>query len=192
MDKNNMTMADIRGIVISLTYAELDALTAISNSEWNGVYLGSQFYVTDKDWLLQTCRNNECKPLSGVMKFMNGELPPAWLTPEVILIDTGVITTSIVSTPVSITVPTDYYYNGLKQLSITTDDVITAPSLLDNGTAPIVVMDGDYSTGTYLFVNWAAGPLASAISYPLSLTCGTWAGTSPSIQAIIEFKKSYL
>lgn len=189
-------MADIRGIVISLTYAELDTLTAISNSEWNGVYLGSQFYVTDKDWLLQTCRDNECKPLSGVMKFMNGELPPAWLTPETLLIDTGTISTDINpddGTPLTITVPNGYIATKMYIAVLVQSDVLSGISLKDSEPAEVISHLDDLLVGDYILLGLETIKNRKIAIFDGNHVLSAYGnGSTNTCQAIIEFKKSYL
>ena len=73
-------------IVTDLLASELDSL--ISNS---GLVRGLQYNVTDKNWKLIATKVNECKPINGKLKIVNGETIPIGVVPDIVYIDTGEI-----------------------------------------------------------------------------------------------------
>jgi hypothetical protein len=94
------------GGTTSLTLTALNAL--ISGSY---LVIGQQYYVTDKGWLLFAKAVNKLGSFEG-LKIMNGDTLPAGIEPNVLFIDTGMITDDLsinTGTPLPIIVPSNYY-----------------------------------------------------------------------------------
>jgi len=83
---------------IELTLAELQALQFAdypTNTEANDLAVGQQYYLTDKEWLLYVHTPTVLKPVKGSLHIFNGETLPDGIEPDVLLIDTGVVTEDI-------------------------------------------------------------------------------------------------
>lgn len=178
-------------IIRSLTLAQVQAAIDAGSTSWNNNYVGTQIYVTDKFWTLQCYLNRECKPLSGVLKINNGDTLPAWLTPETLLIDTGVITTNIDGTEgnpgVTITVPTGYILEKCL-LDAYSEDVVGAFSIsLEADEVPIIENAPDFGTSKSYLFRLATNYTASYGNHLMK--CSYVHQNSSHIQALIYFTK---
>jgi len=88
---------------INLTLAELEELITAAD-----LPIGQKYYVTDKDWLLYANTASIVKSVSGSLHIFNGETLPIGVEPDVLLIDTGIVTDDIILNGLAITVPADY------------------------------------------------------------------------------------
>ena len=77
-------------IVTFVTFAQLETL--VNN---NGLYIGLQYNVTDKGWLLLASSENHLLPVSGIITILNSDTLPEYITASFIKIDTGIINTDI-------------------------------------------------------------------------------------------------
>lgn len=165
-------------IITQVTLAQLNALIAGSATTWNNNYWGTQFYVTDKDWLLHAYKNNICKPVSGRLTIMNGNTLPTGIEPDVLLVDTGVIDYDI-SEGYTLTTPSGYLYNSGYMKITNSDGDINSVNFFG-----IQSFDG-LSTGEITVLSY----IEKYYQFLLPLVAY---GITPSItlQVIIEFHKS--
>jgi hypothetical protein len=107
--------------ILPVTLAALELL--IMESE---LVLGSQYFVTDKDWLLYATSAYTLKPVSGSLHIFNGQTLPDGIEPDILLIDTGIVDWDISSTgnPLVIDIINDYEFTDASIDVIATDDSI--------------------------------------------------------------------
>jgi len=87
-----------------------DLVTLIGSS---GLKRGTFYKVTDKDWYLIAVTTSVLKPVSGRLTIMNGDTLPTGIEPDILLVDTGVITTDIQISGIDITnIPYTYTINS--------------------------------------------------------------------------------
>jgi hypothetical protein len=94
-------------IVTEVTKAQLDALVAAT-----GLNEGLQYKVTDKDWLLIATSTNTLKAATGLLVIQN-EVFPTYISSDVLLCETGIITSDISAVPHEILIPIGYLYTKL-------------------------------------------------------------------------------
>lgn len=121
-----------QSLVQQKTYAETAAIFAMSSSAYNLAYAGTIIYVTDKDWHLLCYKDRVAKPLSGVLKITNGDTLPAWLTPELIEVNFGTITSDISVTGIEIDLAATYYPIMLVAKNIDSSSELGPIYVLDN------------------------------------------------------------
>lgn len=163
-----------------LTSEELDALIGSEALE-----RGNYYYDTDKDWYLIAISPSKLIPVGGRLTITNGDTLPTGIEPDVLLVDTGVISTDISSatgTPLPFSTPTGYYIvKVITQTNGTLTDVLVYNenepffSSFTSSLDCISIMDTGYS---------------SVNNYPATNIQATGVDASNTLQAVIEFHKS--
>lgn len=172
-----------KSIVLQKTYAETAAIFAMSTSAYNLAYAGTEIYVTDKGWHLLCYYDREAKPKSGILKINNGELPPAWLTPEILQIDTGSLTGDLsneTGTPVEIQAPPGYTPRYVYSAGTYLNEVV----IYDMDDNPLFSA-APLSTGPLINGSFYIPP-AYFDTHKLKIACDL---STDTYQAIIEYTK---
>ena len=134
-------------IVTELTLAELNVLVAA-----NELNEGLQYKVTDKDWLLTAISNSTLKPVSGVLRIMNGDNYDN-IYPEKIIVDTGLIASDISEERFNLICPVGFYPSN---------------AVFHGITSPIEGLHGNAAVGT--FFNSGGDDLLLGVKYKLIAT----------------------
>ena len=185
-------------IIAQVTLSQLNTLIAGSATTWNNNYWGTQFYVTDKGWLLHAHKDNICKPVDGKLTIMNGDTLPTGIEPDILMVDTGVITISseiggAIETPTEITIPSGYYLGEDCGLKIISSPDVCALYIANNYDEPVFEFNerGDISVGEYIGepATYTFFRNSSHVSGNYKIVGNVPAGTT-TLKSIIEFHKS--
>ena len=176
-----------------ITSAELDALIGSEALE-----RGNYYYDTDKDWYLLAISPSKLIPVGGKLTINNGDTLPTGIEPEILLVDTGVITIAseiggAIETPCEITIPSGYYLGENCGLKIINRPDVCALYIANNYDEPVFEFNerGDISVGEYIGepATYTFFRNSSHASGNYKIVGNVPAGTT-TLKSIIEFHKS--
>lgn len=157
------------GGIIDLTQEDFDALVVAEE-----IVLGQAYNITDANFgVLFGASATTVKPLGGRMTIQNGDTLPAGIEPDVLMVDTGVITGSTLE----VTAYSGYYFKDAL-INVINEELLTVDSFLGNVTSI------DLTSGAHrLFAN------TNTLNDNNNITT-TYNGGDNNYRAIIEFHKS--